>query len=792
MFRISSLLWIFTGLLCLAGCSLYLSKQLDQQFGVESPLNRIILPNNSFAVTPTDSPNYYTDVAPVLEKRCVVCHACYDAPCQLKLESLAGLERGANSQKVYNGTRLLAANLTRLFEDADSTQAWRDKGFFPVLNERQQTPEAHKASVFYRMLALKQQHPLPTYGPLPDSFDFSLDRSQSCTTAAEFDRYAERFPLGGMPYGLPGIPAHEQQDLMNWAANGAPVIPRDQPLSQAHADAIKQWEAFFNRDDLKGRLVARYMYEHLYLANLHFGQEPDRFFQLIRSRTAPGEVPDRIATRRPFDDPGVDRVYYRLIPNPEAIVAKSHMPYRLDAARMQRWQALFYQTDYRVTQWPGYEPSIAANPFKAFQALPAKSRYRFMLEEAQYTIMGFIKGPVCRGQTALNVINDQFWVFFLDPEYPDLDDIGDVLAEHSDNLALPAERDSTAGITGWLTYSKKQLAHLKAQEQYINEHLKAYKGPSLEMIWQGDGVNDNAALTVLRHFDSATVAKGLVGEPPKTAWVISYSLLERIHYLLVAGFDVYGNIGHQLLTRTYMDFLRMEGEQNFLHFLPHDAAQKELAFWYRDAHEEVAKFFRQTQMADGLKTQIRYTTDNPKAELYSKLSDWLRGVKNVSHNINGNLHLSEHTRAQLNRLESLSGASLQWLPETSLLYVNQASPYRPVLITLFRNSAHLNINSLLLEKLNRVPAEDTLSVAAGVLTYYPNALYELNPDSLNAFIDGIPQLTSKADYLQLKQAYGVTRNAPAFWAVSDRIHALFHTQQPENFGWLDYNRLENP
>ena len=41
------------------------------------------------------------------------------------------------------------------------------------------------------------------------------------------------------------------------------------------------------------------------------------------------------------------------------------------------------------------------------------SRYRFMLERAQFSIMNFIKGPVCRGQVALNEINDHFWVFFI-------------------------------------------------------------------------------------------------------------------------------------------------------------------------------------------------------------------------------------------------------------------------------------------------------------------------------------------------------------------------------------------
>ena len=86
------------------------------------------------------------------------------------------------------------------------------------------------------------------------------------------------------------------------------------------------------------------------------------------------------------------------------------------------------------------------------------------------------------------------------------------------------------------------------------------------MIWDGDGRNDNAGLTIFRHFDSASVVKGMVGGSPKTAWVIGYPLLERIHYLLVADYDVYGNVGHQLNSRLYMDFLRMEGEFNFLSF----------------------------------------------------------------------------------------------------------------------------------------------------------------------------------------------------------------------------------
>ena len=36
---------------------------------------------------PAENISYNDQVSPVLERRCVVCHGCYDAPCQLKLSS---------------------------------------------------------------------------------------------------------------------------------------------------------------------------------------------------------------------------------------------------------------------------------------------------------------------------------------------------------------------------------------------------------------------------------------------------------------------------------------------------------------------------------------------------------------------------------------------------------------------------------------------------------------------------------------------------------------------------------
>jgi hypothetical protein len=126
---------------------------------------------------------------------------------------------------------------------------------------------------------------------------------------------------------------------------------------------------------------------------------------------------------------------------------------------------------------------------------------------------------------------------------------------------------------------------------------------------------------VFRHFDSASVVKGLVGEPPKTAWVIGYGLLERIHYLLVAGFDVYGNVGHQLLTRLYMDFMRMEGEFNFLAFLPRDRRMALRDHWYRGASEEVKDHVYGKLARFDVETGIRFAPRIRSRSFYALLSN---------------------------------------------------------------------------------------------------------------------------------------------------------------------------
>jgi hypothetical protein len=733
-------------------------------------------------------------VQPIFERRCAVCHGCYDAPCQLNLTAYEGLERGANKKPVYDAKRLITAEPTRLFEDARTVAAWREKQFFPVLQEQgPPTEEARRAGVLARMLALKQTHPLPPQPLLPDTFDVSLDRRQQCPTDTQFDAFAAKYPLWGMPYGLPGLTHQEHQTLMRWIEQGAPYREPD-PVPPMLRVQVEEWEAFLNGDSPKQQLMSRYLYEHLHLVHLYFDELPDRqWFRLVRSRSAPGLPIDLIVTRRPYDDPGVPRVYYRLEPARGSLLAKTHIPYSLSPSRKQRYTELFLDKPYDVGALPGYEASVASNPFVAFRDLPVHSRYKFLLDEALAFVAQFIKGPVCRGTIALDVIEERFWIFFVDPESAVLEKNEEFLAQNSQHLYLPtAEGATPLGLLSWLKYSRMQDQFLKAKQAYLEGLKLQHEAADLSFIWDGERQNRNAALTVFRHADSASVVQGLVGEDPKTAWLVSYDLFERIYYLLVAGFDVFGFSGHQLDTRLYMDFLRMEGESNFLLMLPSQERERERAFWYRDAHKSVMDYLFKRHIRIEQESGIPYKTNTPKRELFDLLRQRLTGSLNQAYDVQD--EPDAELRARLRALAQIQGKALQWLPEVAVLTVTNgpgAEAPQDRIYTLLHDNGFSNIASVFNPESRRLPDEDALTVARGLIGSYPNVFYRVNQQDLPEFIAAVAGLTSEADYRQLAKRFAVRRTNRGFWPHSDGVHEAYHRIDPIEAGLLDYNRLEN-
>jgi len=753
---------------------------------------------------PKETISYDEEVRPVLENRCVVCHGCYDAPCQLKLSSPEGIHRGANKEKVYNAGRFKAAEPTRLFIDAMTTEEWRQKGFDTVLNEGNNDPiDNLENSVMYRMLRQKQLHPQALTGMLGDEFDVTLDREQTCPTLNEFDEYAAKHPKGGMPYAMPNMGRKEYTTLVHWLAQGAPM-PEDKAPSKVAAKQIKQWEEFLNGDSNKQKLVARYLYEHLFQAHMHFaGTDNREFYRLVRSTTAPGNPVEVIPTRRPYGD-SVGSVYYRIVRHQGSIVAKTHMVYELSDKRMRRFKELFIEPDYDVASLPSYDPVVASNPIKTFAAIPVKSRYKFLLDESRFFIEGFIKGPVCRGQIALNVIEDQFWVVFYDPD-ADLMSLNDeYLNAVSDYLASPAELEDNFKVLGGKSYYKELFQkYIQTKEATVADFSQVNLKDAMRYIWDGDSNNPNAALTIFRHLDSASVNFGFIGDYPETAWVIDYSILERIHYLLVAGYDVYGNMGHQINTRLYMDFLRTEGEDEFLAFLPANKRQAIRDVWYqgirksnKDDEGEVS--WLKQEFVTG------YQTDNPQLELYRQLEQYLGPLTGNGDYINRcttdecKPKVSQnilHVDKAMQQAAKMDGLIVEFLPDAAFVRVKMGGkPEDDLAYTMISNKAYKSVSSMFKgEELGdrRDYKYDTQTVVRWLEGVYPDFFYVVDLNDIESFVEEYNALRNRREYEAFVARYGLRRTSEDFWMHADWFNQQYAREQPRLSGIFDLNRYQN-
>ena len=126
---------------------------------------------------PSRTIHYLSEVKPLLERRCTVCHSCYNSPCQLKLDSFEGVDRGATKKAVYDAARLSTMEPTRLFTDAQTTAAWRAKGFSSVTGNT--AGEGFNDSLMLQLLDHKMKNPKSSGSYRPEADDLTCSESRS-------------------------------------------------------------------------------------------------------------------------------------------------------------------------------------------------------------------------------------------------------------------------------------------------------------------------------------------------------------------------------------------------------------------------------------------------------------------------------------------------------------------------------------------------------------------------------------------------------------------------------------
>ena len=763
----------------------------DMSYRVFISLFALLISSAATAQGPAPAISYTRDIQPIFTEKCVACHACYDSPCQLNLGSGEGASRGANKSPVYDGQRSQAEAPTRLFYDALGKRAWQQKGFYSVLDA-----QGSQAALMARMLELGHQTPLQPNAKLPEEIVLGLNRANMCPQPGEFDAYAQQHPKEGMPLAVTGLTTAQYQTLQRWLASGAPIDEQGLAPSAREALQIVQWENLLNAPGARESLVARWLYEHLFLAHLYFKEgEQGHFFQWVRSRTPTGQPIDLINSRRPNDDPGT-QVYYRLWPVQGVIVHKTHITYPLSPAKMARIKSLFYSGNWQVDALPGYGPERRANPFQTFQAIPAQARYQFMLDNAEYFVRTFIRGPVCRGQIATDVIRDHFWALFQAPEHDLYIVDPNYRGQATPLLAMPGQNDDVGSVLSlWHAYRDKR-------NEYETLRQDAYAdapAPSWSSLWAG---NDNALLSIFRHFDSASVTKGLIGDVPQTVWLFDFPLLERTYYQLAVNFDVFGNVSHQAQTRLYFDLIRNGAEQNFLRLMPADARDGYLDDWYQNGGK-FKMWMDYASIDNDTPTALKLAPNDPKRDFVQQLLarygdlnarpdpiNRCSGAYCSRPNIDPALQNAEQALSRLTSRPAAGLKVIEQMPEATMLRIETANGKREV-YSLVRNRAHSNVAFMLGESLRYQPGLDTMTLYPGVLSSYPNFMFNIPADEVPEFVEDMENAKDVERFERIVGRWGIRRSHPQFWVYFHDLSQYLHETDPVEEGVLDMNRYEN-
>jgi len=414
------------------------------------------------------------------------------------------------------------------------------------------------------------------------------------------------------------------------------------------------------------------------------------------------------------------------------------------------------------------------------------------------------KGPVCRGQVALSVIEDQFWVVFFDPDADIMSSDDEFLNATANYLRSPAELEDNFKLLSVKSHYRKLFRkYIKMKEAFAKDFEPIDIKDAMQYIWKGDGKNPNAALTIFRHRDSASVDFGFVGDYPETAWVIDFSVLERIHYLLVAGFDVYGNLGHQLNTRLYMDFLRTEAEDHFLVFMPADKRQAIRESWYQgirqsNKDDEGGISWLAQEFVTG------YQSSSPQLEFYQQLERYLGPLAGDGDYINR--CTSEKCRPKVSqniqradkamqKAAKMDGLVVQFLPDVAFVRVEMGGKSEDDLAyTMISNKSYNNVTSMFAnEKLGdkRDYEQDTQTVVRWLEGSYPNFFYVVALEDIEVFVADYNTIENRQHYEAFVAHYGQRRTSEDFWKHADWFKKQYAREQPILSGLFDLNRYEN-
>ena len=95
------------------------------------------------------------------------------------------------------------------------------------------------------------------------------------------------------------------------------------------------------------------------------------------------------------------------------------------------------------------------------------------------------------------------------------------------------------------------------------------------------------------------------------------------------------------------------------------------------------------------------------------------------------------------------------------------------------------------ESLRYQPGLDTLTIFPGVLSSYPNFIFNIPAEQVPDFVGSMENAKDPASFEKIVERWGIRRSHPQFWQYFHDLSRYIHETEPVEEGVLDMNRYEN-
>jgi hypothetical protein len=262
---------------------------------------------------------------------------------------------------------------------------------------------------------------------------------------------------------------------------------------------------------------------------------------------------------------------------------------------------------------------------------------------------------------------------------------------------------------------------------------------------------------------------------------------------------------HQLSTRLYMDFLRMEGEDMYLAFLPTTHRKTIRDSWYEGMRAGMDMDIGDTDIWMTRDVVTGYKTEDPQRELYQHMEHKFAGLLKHDDVINrcdqppchakGAASDKHQADAAMRQIANMQGFVMAAFPDVSFIRVRRDdAAENDLAYTVIRNKAYKNVTSMFKDEHDsktRDYSKDSLTVVDWLEGSYPNFFFSVDINDIDQFANRFAALQERDDYERFVSIYGIRRTNSAFWETADWFQDEYLREKPLHAGLFDLNRYQN-